>query len=110
MCFSATASSENDQGSMNLASKAVLMSLTEPSRVAAKKPRKLRQVDLIASQVGGRCDPSHRRHCWHRPRRRDPLPDCCVHRRVFVDLDRPRGTGPHSVRTRAAEPGFPHSP
>jgi hypothetical protein len=30
-----------------------------------------------------------------------------THRRVFVDLDRPRGTGPHSVRTRAAEPGIP---
>jgi hypothetical protein len=25
---------------------------------------------------------------------------------VFVDLDRPRGTGPHSVRTRTAETEF----
>jgi hypothetical protein len=34
---------------------------------------------------------------------------CWVHRRVFVDLDRPRGTGRHSVRTRTAEPGFARS-
>ena len=31
----------------------------------------------------------------------DRLPDCWVHRRVLVDLDCPRVTGPHSVRTRA---------
>ena len=37
MCFSAAASSENDQGSMNLASNTASMSLTKPSRVAARK-------------------------------------------------------------------------
>ena len=37
MCFSAAASSENDQGSMNLASNTASRSLTKPSRVAAKK-------------------------------------------------------------------------
>ena len=47
---------------------------------------------------------------WHHPRRMDRLPDCWVHRRVFVDLDRPHVTGPHSVRTRAAELGIPRSP
>jgi hypothetical protein len=41
---------------------------------------------------------------WHRPRRMDRLPDCWVHRCVFVDLDRPRGTAPHGVRT---EPDIP---
>jgi hypothetical protein len=29
----------------------------------------------------------------------DRLPDCWVHRRVFADLGRPRGTRSHSVRT-----------
>ena len=33
----------------------------------------------------------------------DRLPDCRVHRRLFVDLDRAHGARPHSVRTRAAE-------
>ncbi len=37
MCFSAAASSENDQGSMNLASNTASGSLTNPSSVAAKK-------------------------------------------------------------------------
>jgi len=32
----------------------------------------------------------------------DRLPDCWVHRRVLADLDRPRATGAHSVRVRAA--------
>src|SRR5665213_1857569 len=35
MCFSAAASSENDQGSMNFASKTAPVSLTSPSGVAA---------------------------------------------------------------------------
>ena len=35
MCFSAAASSENDHGSMNLASKTAPVSLTSPSSVAA---------------------------------------------------------------------------
>ena len=35
MCFSAAASSENDQGSMNLASNTASVSLTKPSSVAA---------------------------------------------------------------------------
>ena len=35
ICFSAAASSENDQGSANLASKTASSSLTNPSRVAA---------------------------------------------------------------------------
>src|SRR5208337_5223130 len=39
ICFSAAASSENDQGSMNLASNTASRSLTKPSRVAAKKRR-----------------------------------------------------------------------
>ena len=43
---------------------------------------------------------------WHSLRRMDRLPHCGIHGRVFVDLDRPRGTAPHSVRTRAAEPGI----
>ena len=34
MCFSAAASSENDQGSMNLASKTAPVASTRPSRVA----------------------------------------------------------------------------
>ena len=42
----------------------------------------------------------------HRPRRMDRLPDCRVHRRVFVDLDCPHGTGSHSVKTRTAETEF----
>ena len=36
MCFSAAASSENDQGSMNLASNTASRSLTNPSSVAAR--------------------------------------------------------------------------
>ncbi len=35
MCFSAAASSENDHGSMNLASNTAPVSLTNPSSVAA---------------------------------------------------------------------------
>ena len=35
ICFSAAASSENDQGSANLASNTASRSLTNPSRVAA---------------------------------------------------------------------------
>jgi hypothetical protein len=39
-------------------------------------------------------------------RRMDRLLDCRIHLRVFVGPDRPRGTGPHSVTTRAAETAF----
>src|ERR1700683_3536829 len=39
----------------------------------------------------------------------DRLPDCRVRRRVFADLDRPRATGPYSVRTRASARGWRYS-
>ena len=52
MCFSAAASSENDQGSMNLASNTASRSLTKPSRVAAIQ--RMHRVPDPALDVGHR--------------------------------------------------------